>query len=357
MTEVAAMLEASALRVLDARWREEDAPGDDDRTRALSADLSELGLPLVLISEASGGAGLGSAEGLRLIEAMMAHRSLVPLPMPETMLAGYLLDTCGMAVPDGIVTIASRLPGGGIRLSGDAGDWHAHGVAGRVPWGRLADHLVLGASSPDGDMLALVEIAGCGLQDGENLAGEPRSSIDLAAVRVVDARPLPGAADLVLNLGAALRTVQVAAGCRQALALTIEHAGTRSQFGRPVGKFQAVQQNMAVMAGQTAAAAGAAELAVAGAASGGSPLGVALGKARAAAAAGKVAALAHQTVGAIGFTQEHPLHRITKRLLSWRDEFGSEAYWVHRIGSAAIAAGGSQFWPLISATPRYGEAA
>ena len=42
-------------------------------------------------------------------------------------------------------------------------------------------------------------------------------------------------------------------------------------------------------------------------------------------AAGIGAAIAHQMHGAIGFTQEHQLHYLTRRLWSWRDEFGNEA--------------------------------
>ena len=52
----------------------------------------------------------------------------------------------------------------------------------------------------------------------------------------------------------------------------------------------------------------------------------------AAEAATEGAAIAHQVFGAIGFTQEHVLHRFTLRMLSWRDDFGNESYWAAELG-------------------------
>ena len=46
----------------------------------------------------------------------------------------------------------------------------------------------------------------------------------------------------------------------------------------------------------------------------------------------------------MGFTQEHPLHFATRRLWSWRDEFGHEAFWQERIGRLACADGGDALW-------------
>jgi alkylation response protein AidB-like acyl-CoA dehydrogenase len=74
---------------------------------------------------------------------------------------------------------------------------------------------------------------------------------------------------------------------------------------------------------------------------------IAAAKARAGEAAGTGAAIAHQVHGALGFTQEHELHRFTRRLWTWRDEFGAEAHWWRVVGSRAIAAGGDGLWPLL----------
>ena len=121
------------------------------------------------------------------------------------------------------------------------------------------------------------------------------------------------------------------------------------QFGRPIGRFQAIQQNLAVLAGQAAAATAAAEAAIEVAVRDlGSPL-VAAAKIRTGEAAGIGASIAHQVHGAIGFTQEHRLHYSTRRLWSWRDEFGNEAYWARRLGGVVAAAGADRLWHGITA--------
>ncbi len=77
-------------------------------------------------------------------------------------------------------------------------------------------------------------------------------------------------------------------------------------------------------------------------------LATAMAKARVGEAAGKVAAICHQVHGAMGFTQEHPLHFATRRLWSWRDEFGSERYWNRELGRQLAEAGADALWPRIS---------
>jgi alkylation response protein AidB-like acyl-CoA dehydrogenase len=98
---------------------------------------------------------------------------------------------------------------------------------------------------------------------------------------------------------------------------------------------------LAALAEQTAAASVAVEsapIAVGAERSSAAPA-IAAAKIRASEAAGKVAEIAHQVHGAIGFTHEHSLHRLTRRLWSWRDEFGTEAHWSRELGRAVIAAG------------------
>ena len=121
------------------------------------------------------------------------------------------------------------------------------------------------------------------------------------------------------------------------------------QFGRPIGRFQAVQQNLAVLAGQAAAATAAAEAGIEAAAHDLNSPAVAAAKIRTGEAAGIGAAIAHQVHGAIGFTQEHRLHYSTRRLWSWRDEFGNEAFWARRLGGKIAAAGADQLWRGITA--------
>ena len=46
-----------------------------------------------------------------------------------------------------------------------------------------------------------------------------------------------------------------------------------------------------------------------------------------------------QVHGAIGFTIEHILHRFSRALLTWRDDFGNESQWAVELGSRIAAAG------------------
>jgi alkylation response protein AidB-like acyl-CoA dehydrogenase len=72
-------------------------------------------------------------------------------------------------------------------------------------------------------------------------------------------------------------------------------------------------------------------------------------KIRSAEAAQEGAAIAHQVHGAIGFTNEHILHRYTLRMLSWRDDFGNESHWAVELGNRVCARGADEFWPLVAA--------
>jgi acyl-CoA dehydrogenase len=135
--------------------------------------------------------------------------------------------------------------------------------------------------------------------------------------------------------------------------MSVQYANERVAFERAIGKFQAVQHNLARLAGEVAAA-----LAASGSAAdaiGATEtfddavfLEAASAKIRSAEAATEGAAVAHQVHGAIGFTQEHVLHRFTLRLLAWRDDFGNESYWAAELGKRVARGGADAFWPLVA---------
>jgi acyl-CoA dehydrogenase len=72
-------------------------------------------------------------------------------------------------------------------------------------------------------------------------------------------------------------------------------------------------------------------------------------KVRVGEAAGAGCSIAHQTHGAIGFTYEHSLHFSTRRLWSWRAEFGAEGVWAAELGRRAAARGADQLWADVTA--------
>ena len=133
---------------------------------------------------------------------------------------------------------------------------------------------------------------------------------------------------------AALTSALIAGGAARVLELSIAHAQQRVQFGRPIGAFQAVQHQLAVMAEQTSAARMAAQLAFA--APGAEPDAVlaAMAKSVAGEAASAVASGGHAVHGAIGITAECDLQLYTRRLLGWRTEGGSPSHAARRVGDA-----------------------
>ena len=135
--------------------------------------------------------------------------------------------------------------------------------------------------------------------------------------------------------------------------LAVNYAQERQQFGRPISKFQAVQQNLAVLAGQTAAAVAAANTGIE-ALSRNDPetevFRVAIAKTRVGDAATLACEIAHQVHGAIGFTQEYALQLATRRLWSWREEFGPDVEWAARLGNFVCNLGADELWPTLTAS-------
>lgn len=306
--------------------------------------LEEAGLPLTWVSDELGGAGAEVSDGFAVLK--VAGSFAVPVPLAETLMAGMLLAKAGMNVPQGPMSVAPVQPGGTIALQGDA----LKGTARFVPFARNAQHLVVLAD----DALCLVSAGDCAMSHGASLAGEPRDDVSFDGVRPVDRASAGGVdADFIQQLGATVRSVQMAGALQRILDQSVEYAMERVQFGRPIGKFQAVQHNLAELAGEVAAAGAAADAAAEVVSNWDldaerRTAEVATAKVRVGEAAGKGAAIAHQAHGAMGFTYEHSLHHSTRRLWSWRDEFGNEAVWAARLGRLVAARGADNLWPFIT---------
>ncbi|SMH38065.1 acyl-CoA dehydrogenase family protein [Azospirillum agricola] len=328
----------------------------------LWAAVEEMGLPLALVPEEAGGFGLGMVEALGLVR--IAGSFAAPLPLADSMLAAWLLAGAGLEVPAGPLTVAPPKAAGSDApsLTRDGDGWRLSGTARRVPWGRDAAAVVLLAEQDGRSHIVRLDSGEWRVAEaGRNIAGEPRDDLrlDLALPgRRVAPAPTGLDADSLHAMGATLRGLAMAGAVERVLDLTVQYAGERVQFGRPLGKFQAVQQNLAVLAGQAAAAGAAADGAAeafAELAAGGAcpppvgPLPIAAAKMRCGEAAGIACSIAHQMHGAIGFTHEHALHHLTRRLWSWRDEYGNDASWARGIGHAVAAAGADGLWPLVTA--------
>jgi len=197
-------------------------------------------------------------------------------------------------------------------------------------------------------MVGLVATAGAAGSVEKNLAGEPRVMLRFERTPLIAFAPLEDALSRLEAEGALYRSVQMAGALERTLEYALQYANERVQFGRPIAKFQAIQHMLAVLAGQVAAASAAADAAIETSRLAPDDFAVSVAKSRIGEAAGKCAEIAHQVHGAMGYTREHNLHYSTRRLWSWRDEFGNETYWQQRLGRVVAANGADALWPMLS---------
>jgi acyl-CoA dehydrogenase len=322
---------------------------DADWKMPLWSALTDAGLPLAWVPEAFGGAGAGLIDGFGVASA--AGRFAIAVPLVETMLAGWLAARAGLASPDGAMTAAPARPQDRVTLNADG---TLSGRARGVPFASEAQHIAVTAGDADGFAVALVPVSACRIERGETLAGDASDTVTFDRTRPVSVkRAPPGVTPAALmQMGAALRSLQIAGALETLLDLSVRYANERVAFEKPIAKFQAVQHNLARLAGEVAAAVTAAGSAADALASGAPEdaalLEVAAAKIRCAEAAEKGAAIAHQVHGAIGFSREHILHRYALRALGWRDDFGVESHWATELGRVIAARGADELWPLVA---------
>jgi acyl-CoA dehydrogenase len=309
--------------------------------------LADAELPWVSVPERAGGAGGTLADGCAVWRS--AGRTACPLPVGETALAGWLLAAAGLTVPR--VPLSVFPTAGTLRIEGKT----LSGRADRVPWATEVAGLVGLVPGADGLSVVLVPAQAATVRRSHNLAGEPRDEVEVTGL-TLDGSQLAAAPDWLsteafLQRGALLRAQQMAGAMSAAVARTVAYTSERSQFGRPIGRFQAVA-HLAVQAAAEATMAGMAA-AVAAVALGDRSTAdeVAAAKVVAGEAVDVVTACCHQVHGAIGMTKEYSLQHWSRRLWSWRDEFGSTAYWRRQVGATMLRAGVDGLWPALTADP------
>lgn len=337
--------------------------------------IEESGLTRPHLSEESGGAGATWMDAYTIIHACGLHA--VPLPLPETILASWLLNKAGIEVPPGPLSIMIAPPTEKSALRSLTTGRITCRDAG-VPWGRRAGHVVFFVDTETETRIGLAATKDAKITHGENIAREPRDGVELIGVRMIASAETEFFPDDAWRYGAMIRSAQMAGALEAILAMSVQYAGERVQFGKPIGKFQAIQQELARLAGETAAAGIAAQAAFRaadgdaggalsaigedadetseedfdleddGMAAAGPEFEIAVAKIRAGEAAGIGPGIAHQVHGAIGFTYEHRLHFFTRRLWSWRAEFGPEHEWAEIIGLQALERGADELWPFVT---------
>lgn len=312
--------------------------------------LTEAGLPLSWVPEECGGSGASLAEGFSVLSA--AGRFAIAVPLAETMLAGWLLAQARITSPEGAMTVAPASPKDRITVNADGS---LSGRARGVPFAKEAKHLAVLASSTNATLIALVDAASVRIEAGLSLGGDHNDTVIFDKVQPVSIKPAPKGFDQtsLMLMGGVARSLQIAGALESMLDISVRYAGERVAFEKKISKFQAVQHNLARLAGESAAALAAATSAADAVANAKSFddeifLEAVSAKIRCSEAAEKGGAIAHQVHGAIGFTIEHILHRYSLRALAWRDDFGSESYWAVELGKRVAARGADELWPLVA---------
>ena len=314
--------------------------------------LTEVGLARLTAPEESGGSGAGWAEAAALIRLAAAAGVCVPYVETDVVVGPLRRAAALDDTSPGTSTLAVVGPGGRAR---------------RVPWAGATDTVLFvrrAAGDPaydhdDEDTFARAggyEVAEVATDRTELLPGSPTSQIpvgDVAPPSEIRWSPVPaGAVENAVLQGALARAVQCVGAAEGMLDAALDHTTGRTQFGRPLARFQSVQNLVVDLAAETVLARAAADQAVADAlVTGlGGPLSafrVALARSVASQALAVAVRNAHQVHGAIGTTHEHTLHRLTLPALQWRGEFGSAAFWESLLSEAAVAGGMDGAWPMV----------
>jgi len=298
-----------------------------DRATALWRELEDGGFLELLTPEVADGAGLSLAAVFPIFLAFGRHA--LSLPVAQSIAARALMRDCPHAPPAGMLTLA-----GTAHREADGGV-----CAPRMAYGALADFALVNL----GGELRLLDCSQarrvCSGVHGSQCA-------TLYWPQDADGISLGHNGAEVRLFSAAIHAAAIAGAMERALEMTLEYCNDRVQFGKAIGKFQAVQHQLSVMAEQVAVSRIAAELAFAGNRSVPDAIVTAIAKARTSMAVPQVTATAHALFGAIGVTEELDLQLFTRRLHEWRVSEGSEAHWNGLVGQALLAqlqVGSSQF--------------
>ena len=317
--------------------------------------IEASGFADALVDEAQGGAGLSLSAVYPVLELCGAFA--LPVPLAETMVARALLAQIGVDIPRGSITLSrgSAKPDGGVicRMvhGGYVADWVLVTRQQDMEPGMAQDAVQV-LSVAHGAMHGGTRAPAMGVQDRaapstmtlllptskatKSAAGFCLDAkLEWSQAVVAKALRFPCQYD-VKELQASLYAAQLAGAMQAVFSRTLQYANDRNQFGRPIGKFQAIQHQLSVMAEHAFAARMAAQMGCRSRTFMPDRLCVAVAKARTSEAAVEVAALSHSIHGAIGFTQEFDLQLYTRRLHLWRQAGGSESYWHSVLGTALV---------------------
>ncbi|WP_425066109.1 acyl-CoA dehydrogenase family protein [Reyranella sp.] len=305
-------------------------------------EIEEMGLPLIAVAEEQEGVGGSVADLMAMLRVAGEHA--VPVPVAETALANLLIAAAGGKPASGPSTVAL----GELSLQGN----RVSGKVARVPFAGVAERFASIVTAGGKSTLVVVPRDAVEIEDTPSHAGEPYGTVTFDGATPEFSAPSAISADRALELAALARAMQMAGAADKVLVTATEYCKQRVQFGRPISTFQAIQHMLAELASYVAATIASAEAASRDADEGGLETGgsfsIAAAKTQCSDFAHRIAAISHQSMGAMGFTHEHILHHYTRRLWVWRRDFGSESFWGAKIGESFAKAGKDELWPALT---------
>lgn len=339
---------------------------DDARQEATESGWSqglwrcfeEEGFTVVAVPETAGGSGGTLVDLATMLKVAGYHAA--PAPLAEPNVAAWALAGAGCDVIPGPLAVVPDAANHPVKLSEVAGEWRAAGSLSAVPWAGCSDSIVVLAGDAvtpkehpaSGPLLGVVARAECELTPGVNLAGEPCEDVRLPPDGV-EMMTVPNGSQAhpaaVQALSVLTSALLMTGSLRRVLDLSVLYARQREQFGRPIDRFQAVQQHLAHLAGGVEQAEAIVDTAVVefGAELRGE-MSVLAAKTCAAEVAQVAISVGHQIHGAIGMTAEHELHHHTRRLMAWRDVYGSEIRSGRELGRLITQMGPDALWELLT---------
>lgn len=292
--------------------------GSADRA-ALWETMLSAGFADALVPESANGAGLALVDIWPIVFCMGRHA--VPLPYAHTLFARAWLNQASQSIPEGSITFAPYQ----VQLSSRGLVAHA------VSFGFTADWVLV--QHDDNVWL-------CPTAKAEVVRSGGHGSLDADltwSTEVVNASHLGRWNTPQFEHALALTlALLIAGGTDRVFEMSLAHANQREQFGKPIGRFQALQQQISEVAELVFGARMAAEMACRGPSWAPIPMLAALAKAHTSQAVGKIVAVSHAVHGAIGVTHEYDLQLYTRRLNEWARAGGGAMYWSQQLGKAIL---------------------
>ena len=310
--------------------------------------LEENGMVAVAVAEENGGAG-GDLEDLLNI-VRLTGKYAAPIPFTETTLANFLLEKADLKIVDHVATYhfdTDNL----LTLENNA----LSGTIQNIPWARYASNLVTFVKDGDAIRLAVVDLQTGMIAPSGNLASEPRDTVTFQSVPIqqLSAPLTKEQIYYAKTVETAFKLALMTGAIEKVNALTVQYTKEREQFGRPIHRFQLVQQHIVHLVGEAVIAMAAFNNVCEALQTNQFLHEVAYARIRFEDAITTVATVAHQVHAAIGTTHEHSLHQYTRRLWSWRDEGIRSDFWSEEVANYLLEANEDNLWAYLTKSADY----